>query len=368
VVEEVRNDVQEELGIPASHVAVFVTHTHTGPYTATIFGHPPDTGYLLALRRKIAECVRLASDRMEPCEIGLASTLEHSISFNRRYVMTDGLVRTHPARGSDELSHVEGPMDPEVGVMCLRHDDGRTAGHVVNFACHPNVVGGNQVSADFPGALSRALKRQSGEACVTLFGNGASGNICQIDVNNPDKEVHGPAWSERMGEVLANDVAEILPKMEFAATAILEVASRVISIPRRDPDRTPYHGTMFSGPTLKEVDLLYSREQEKLRRRLREEPYVDFEIQALRIGDAALVMIPAELFVEFGLDLKRRSPLQPTYVITLANGSHGYVPTPHAFERGGYEVRTGPVSLLTPEAGDQIVTAALGLLAELAAP
>jgi hypothetical protein len=99
-----------------------------------------------------------------------------------------------------------------------------------------------------------------------------------------------------------------------------------------------------------------------------EQPHVDCDIQALRIGDAGLVMIPAELFVEFGLDLKRRSPLQPTYVITMANGSHGYVPTPHAFERGGYEVRTGSVSLLTPDAGDQIVAAALGLLAELAAP
>lgn len=95
---------------------------------------------------------------------------------------------------------------------------------------------------------------------------------------------------------------------------------------------------------------------------------MDFEIQALRIGDAALVLIPAELFVEFGLDLKRRSPFKPTYVISMANGSHGYVPTEHAFQRGGYEVRTGPVSLLTPKAGDQIVTAALDLLAGLAAP
>jgi hypothetical protein len=254
LVEEVRNDVQEELGIPASHIAVFATHTHTGPYTQAIFGDPPDAGYLLALRRKIAQCVRLAGDRMEPCEMGLASTFEHNISFNRRYVMTDGLVRTHPHRGSDELSHAEGPIDPEVGVMCFRQDNGLTAGYFVNFACHPNVVGGNQVSADFPGALSRALKRQSGEACVALFGNGASGNVCQIDVINPDKEVSGYAWSERMGEILANDVADILPKKEFAATAILEVASRRISIPRRDPDHTPYHGTMFSGPTLKEVD------------------------------------------------------------------------------------------------------------------
>ncbi|MDH3726228.1 MAG: hypothetical protein OER77_01745 [Myxococcales bacterium] len=95
-VDEVRNDVQEELGIPASHIAVFVTHTHKGPYTQAIFGHPPDTGYLLALRRKIVECVRLAGDRMEPCEIGRASTFENNISFNRRYVMTDPLVRTHP--------------------------------------------------------------------------------------------------------------------------------------------------------------------------------------------------------------------------------------------------------------------------------
>ena len=330
MVVDIRRNIEDELGIPATNIAVFATHTHTGPYTCEIFGNAPDADYILTLQQKITEAVRLAYHQLEPVELGVASAFEENISFNRRYVMKDGLVRTHPPRGSIKLSHVEGPMDPEVGVICLRSRNGRVVGYFVNFACHPNVVGGNQISADFPGALSRALKRNEGEECITLFSNGASGDICQIDVNNPNKEDKGYAWAEKMGEILADDVASTLLEMTFSHTGKLVISSSILSVPIRDPNQTPYHGTMFSGPTLEEIDKLYYREQDELRRQVREHPNVEIEIQVIRISNVALVMIPAELFVEFGLDLKLRSPFKPTYVASMANGSIGYIPTPYA--------------------------------------
>ena len=87
------------------------------------------------------------------------------------------------------------------------------------------------------------------------------------------------------------------------------------------------------------------------------------EIQAIGINDAVIITNPAELFVEFGLEMKKRSPFKHTFVVELANGYAGYVPTEKAFEEGGYEVRqTVKTSRLVPEAGNMIVKESIKMM------
>ncbi len=64
-------------------------------------------------------------------------------------------------------------------------------------------------------------------------------------------------------------------------------------------------------------------------------------VQALHIGDSAVCTLPFEAFAEIGLDLKKRSPFPRTMVISLANGTNGYLPTPEQHELGGYETWMG---------------------------
>lgn len=73
----------------------------------------------------------------------------------------------------------------------------------------------------------------------------------------------------------------------------------------------------------------------------REEDFVEVTLQAIRIGDFAIVGSPFETFVEIGLDLKDRSPFSQTMVIGLANGRHGYLPTFEQHRLGGYETWLG---------------------------
>ena len=78
------------------------------------------------------------------------------------------------------------------------------------------------------------------------------------------------------------------------------------------------------------------------------------------------VGLPWEIFTEFGLQINAQSPFDQTFVIELANGWHGYIPTVEAFAHGGYEPRLGYTSRLVPEAGDQMCNNALCLLHQLA--
>ena len=60
-------------------------------------------------------------------------------------------------------------------------------------------------------------------------------------------------------------------------------------------------------------------------------------VQAIRIGDQAIVSMPFEVLVEIGLEIKQKSPFRRTFLISLANGSYGYLPPPNQHRLGGYE-------------------------------
>ena len=90
------------------------------------------------------------------------------------------------------------------------------------------------------------------------------------------------------------------------------------------------------------------------------------EVQAIRIGDTAVVGIPGEYFVEYGLNIKEWSPFDQTFISELANAAFGYIPTLDAFYPGTYETMPILSATLEPSAGVQIANAAGKMLRELA--
>jgi len=97
----------------------------------------------------------------------------------------------------------------------------------------------------------------------------------------------------------------------------------------------------------------------------RQEATLTVKLQAIRIGDFAVCGIPFETFVEIGLDLKKRSPFPLTMVIGLANGRHGYLPTPEQHKLGGYETWLG-TNVVQEDTSDILVANLLEMLAQLA--
>jgi hypothetical protein len=99
----------------------------------------------------------------------------------------------------------------------------------------------------------------------------------------------------------------------------------------------------------------------------RPEETITIKLQALRIGDLAICGIPFETFVEIGLQLKRESPFPKTMVVGLANGRHGYLPTPEHHALGGYETWLG-TNVVEENASVMITKTLLEMLGELSLP
>lgn len=365
----IRNRVYEYTGIPAEQVMVSCTHTHTGP------PRPVDAvalSYYPTLEAKSADAAILAWGKREDARIGCGRGSEDSVAFNRRFFMKDGTVQTNPGILNPNIDRPEGPIDPEVLVIRIDNARGEPLGIVSNYAVHTDCVSGTEYSGDYPATISRTIKQLYGESVVSLFFQGACGNINHIDVSGR----HDPKvipHRVRMGSILGLEISKVRDKTKTAWSDVqLFVASRIVNVSERALRKHEIEWAENTLAALKGIsdDSLSSKQaMEKTRAEQRlvsiRQPLHsrDYEIQVSAIGDLAVVALPAEMFVEFGLEIKERSPYAFTIINELSNGSgNGYVCTPAAYDRGGYEP-TG--TKFTEEAGDLFVRSALELLNEL---
>jgi hypothetical protein len=89
---------------------------------------------------------------------------------------------------------------------------------------------------------------------------------------------------------------------------------------------------------------------------------IEAEVQTFGLGDVGIVALPGEIFVELGLEIKKKSPFKHTFILTLSNNSIGYIPNADAFEYGAYEVE---VSEIAKGQGERLVESSLRLLEKL---
>jgi hypothetical protein len=305
---------------------------------------------------RAAQAVVGAIDRLEPATLACGSGLEHRASFNRRFITRDNCILTQP-RGKD-LERVlcnENVIDPEVGVVRVQAEDGRTLGLLVNFGCHA-VHHMGQLSAGYPGVLRNRLREELGGDCDVVFLNGPCGNVFHGDFLNP----HLGDTKERTGTILAETVLGILKDLPDGANdGGVAVQSRTLRLPYKDFADPDVRGKVFQF-LIERGWYDYATLQAMAKER---EGGEDVEIQVFRLGDIAFAAMPAEYFMEFGLHIKQNSPFARTFVVSLANGWVGYVPTEAAFSRkGGHETTTALWSKMCHDAGDQMAAAALELL------
>jgi hypothetical protein len=366
-VAQARGRIAEATRIPGDHVLIGASHTHTGGPTISTAGSRPDPAYLEMLVTGIASAVGAAHRSMHEAELGVGMGKEDTIAFNRRFLMRDGREITHPGKPGTphhkEIVGPAGPTDPDVGVLAARGADGTILGVFVHFTCHSTVLGGDRFTADYAGYLRKHVKAVYGESTPVGFLLGACGDITQVD-NLSTANEFGPGHADMMGRKLAAEAVRTIGRMAWLKDAPLAATAEDVLLPIRpepDPEREkPAFGLGSAW------DQEYARDRRVVAEMRERSPKVPCEVQALRIGPLGIATNGAEYFCEYGLRIKRCSPLPMTWPVSLANDYIGYVATANGFVAGGYEPRTAQSSKMSIDTGQRLVESALRALAKVA--
>ena len=354
---EMRRRIAAEHGFPGENIMFAASHNHAGGAVANVGDVHRDVEYVQAVTDKVVAAFGEAAGNLREVEIGCGSVPEWALAFNRRVVMRDGTVCTHGRFDDPEALCLEGPIDPEVAVLAARERDGSPVGCIVNFACHPtHHGGGTALSAGFPGVLAREMRLRGWP--VTVFLNGASGNLTVADPDGSGTQVE----MEEAGQRLAVDAEAAIERMAFRPSAPVRAAMTRLDLPYRAVTDDQISGAAKGAQRFCNDTGVYNRCIPALLRRIRERKSQPAEVQLISIGECDVVGIPAEYFVEHGLRIKEEAHPRHALVVSHANGMVGYVPTRHAFSRGGYETTFAPWSRLGPEAGDMLADAAISLI------
>ena len=215
--------------------------------------------------------------------------------------------------------------------------------------------------ADTTPLSRRRLFQASAGLAAALVPTGAAANTApSIMTENPQNNQprRGEQGLERSGAYLGGEILKVIAgEVRPMQAPLLRHETTTVQIPMRPwdawADLSEFQGGMNN---------FFEESRKDWPRLLKEDNPVATPLHVVRVGDAAICCNPAELYVEFGLALKKRSPARVTLVAELADGYIGYVPTPEAIRHGGYSALSASHTRLIPEAGWLIVEQTEALL------
>ncbi len=390
--DEAKAIVAEATGWKVEEMLVSGTHTHTAPK-----GGDTSPGRIAYEKRRsegLVEALTKAIQSLEPAKVGFASDEEPSEVYNRRWFLKPGTMDPNPLGGLDQvrtnaprgnLVKPAGPTDPEVCVVDVRTRKGRALGLIANYSLH--YVGGipkvykdgkeyGMASADYYGEFARIMPYRIGgskppENFVAMMTNGTSGDINNIDFYSK-RAPRAPFEQVRIVASKTADAAwRATGKIEtYDENPLVAMRQREVKLNYRIPTEDDLNKAL-------ELMKLSSKERNAINKRTssvasRTIAHADpaspktesVIIQAIRIGDQAIVSMPFEVLVEIGLEIKAKSPFPHTFTIELANGGYGYLPPPNQHKLGGYETWLG-TSRFEEEASNILTNQLLEMLNEL---
>lgn len=350
--------------IPAESVLIAATHTHVAPCTTDRIAGTPEPAFLQRLEAAAAQAVKRAVADLEPVELFAGRGYLEQMGWNRRGMRRDGSCHMYWGSWKEDFVGLEGPRDGEVGVLFAQQADGQVKAVVTSFATHPNCLEqGKFYSADIPGQVRRVLRGALGEHVGVVYLTGAAGNTApSIMANNPENRQpwRGEMGVTRSGWYLGGEILKVMAQqIEPMPAPALRLEQTLVEIPMREWDAWADLSGFWEG-----MLRFFELSRDNWEQQMREENPVPVRLNVLRVGDAALCFNPAELYVEFGLAIKERSPARVTLIAELSDGYCGYVPIPEGIRHGGYSALSANHTRLVPEGGWIMVEETRRLLAQ----
>ena len=351
-------ELEKSTGIAAANILINCTHTHHAPSTMVLHGYGLDETFTRRVQRGIVKAVQRANASLgtNACTLSFGLGKEETVGQNSRQLLSDGMIywvgpRTNFVRAT-------GPFDPELPVFVFRDSQDKLRALLFNHSTH--TIGTRQPgrrSPSFYGLAAQDLEAEFGGTFCFL--EGASGSTHNLDLSGAEatRRIQGA-------------VRDALASAEPQSVQKLAALKRPFKFKVRQFDETAEDQAVtrycrkYVGTYGESVIQVFRDMRKTLASQRGQER--ETWLQVLRIGDVAIVGVPAEYFTQLGLDIKNRSPFRHTYIAELANDWIGYLPNLEGHKLGGYQVWTGYHSYAEPGTGERIADEATRMLRQLA--
>lgn len=365
---EQRKIISEFCGVPYDAVFVTSTHTHTGPKLVLTEDEPQEAlalmeSYKTSLGLIMRDTAKYAIDDLKDAKFYVAEGTAKNISFVRRYRMKDGGVQTNPGVDNPNIDHVLDEASDVLKLIQIKRCGGDDI-YIVNFGVHPDVIGGELISADFPRFVREAVEGAiPGVKCV--FINAAQGDVNHINTaptqadrvglcyDSFDGVPRGYEHAIHMGRVIAGSALSICTKTVEVDIDTISFGTKDVKIPTNmENDKLDWAKEILdmveSGRQdelpYKKMELTTAKARARRIMRLKDGPeFYEMKFTCLRVGDIAFVGLPGEPFTGLGRQIIAASPFGTTVVCCLTNGGGYYYPTTAAYDEGGYEAGSSPL-------------------------
>jgi hypothetical protein len=355
-------------GTTDDRVMVHTLHQHDAPgcdFTADELAAAHGLGGKLfpvahareSIARSAAAVEKAIKEPQAVTHVGFGTARVREVASNRRLIGPSGRVertRMSSCRDASIREAPEGVIDPDVRLVTFYGGD-RPLAVLSFYATHPqSYYGRGDVSADFVG-LARTAREEALPGTPHVHFNGAGGNVAAGKYNDGSPE-------NRLllaGRLAAGMRAawEGTSKTAFAPKDIRWSTEKVVLPPRETLDETKLRSTLADTKAPERERLRAARDLTFLLRAKAKHPVT---IGCLQLGDAAMLFMPGELFVEYQLAAAKTRPGRFVAMAAYGDYGPGYIGTKTAYGQGGYE--TSYVSRVSPDVEDVLTRAAQTLL------
>ena len=407
--EQLINETRKKLkalapDFPPEALIMAATHVHTGPhikrdFLSDLWGYrfnatPEDPEVLTpeAFSDFVSDKAALAASEAwkNRAPGGVAAGFGRvAVPQCRRVCYKDGSAQMYGPTDTDRFLRIEGGADTGVEYLFTFDADKKLTGAVINLACPAQILEHKYyITADLWGEVCR----QWPECPNILPLCGAAGDITMRDLvrqGKAEQDMHSEeGMVQQAGRIVRESryvISEIRPE-DILYDIPIKYVRRFVSLPLRRVSEEEYNmaKTIYDAFEREYEANDFTKEYEdsvQLRMRDRttyaqaagivkryqlqsETSFVDMEIHTLRLGDLALATNPFELYQDYAMQIKARSPARQTIISQLSCGSLVYLPTELGIEGGSYSTYVSD-GYVGPEGGRMLVEKTLDMLQNL---
>lgn len=381
---ETRARLSERLpAFDASRLILNATHTHTSlVYEDGAYNLPEGSGAMTPreckelIASRSAEAAAAAWDARAPGAVarGFGNAV---IGHNRRVSYADATTRMYGGTDTPAFSHFEGYEDHSVHLLYLFDGQARLTGVVANAACPSQETEGEMtISADFWHEVREGVARRLGAGVFVLPQCAPAGDqsphlLILKKAEDYMRRRRGLTRRQEIARRLVDAIADAYPAVRDAAVSDPPFAHHVeaLELPGRIVTKADYDYAVAELQTVLDQDPKVSWAQRRLRTMIGQyeaggvKPPCTIDLHVVRLGDAAIATNPFELYLDYGVRIQARSRAEQTFLLQLANGADGYLPTEKAVAKhyGGLAAD----NKVGPEGGQRLVDRTLEIIDRL---